>query len=76
MRLRALFRHTLVLGFYPPGGAVMAPKSKTCRPADAKFDHSLGCAFLDHVRGRDADDAEQSAIAAALDNVRLREASL
>jgi exonuclease SbcD len=75
-RLRARFPDTLVLGFDPQGGAVKVSKSYSSRLAEAQDDLSLCCGFLDHVRGRDADDAEQSAIAAALDNVRLREASL
>ncbi len=75
-RLRARFPDTLVLGFDPQGGAVKASKSYSSRLAEAQDDLSLCCGFLDHVRGRDADDAEQSAIASALDNVRLREASL
>lgn len=75
-RLRARFPDTLVLGFDPQGGAVKASKSYSSRLAEAQDDLSLCCGFLDHVRGRNADDAERPAIAAALDNVRLREASL
>ncbi|MET3141961.1 UNVERIFIED_ORG: exonuclease SbcD [Arthrobacter sp. UYEF10] len=75
-RLRVRFPDTLVLGFDPQGGAVKASKSYSSRLAEARDDLSLCCGFLDHVRGRDADDAEQSAIAAGLDNVRLRGASL
>lgn len=75
-RLRARFPDTLVLGFDPQGGTVKESKSYSSRLADAQDDLSLCCGFLDHVRGRDADDAERSALAAALDNVRLREASL
>ena len=44
--------------------------------AEAPDDLAVCCGFLDHVRGRDADDAERLALTAALDNVRLREASL
>jgi DNA repair protein SbcD/Mre11 len=75
-RLRLRFPDTLVLGFDPQGGAAKASKSYSSRLAEAQDDLSLCCGFLDHVRGRDADDAERLAIAAALDNVRLREASL
>jgi exonuclease SbcD len=75
-RLRARFPDTLVLGFDPQGGTVKESKSYSSRLAQAQDDLSLCCGFLDHVRGRDADDAERSALAAALDNVRLREASL
>lgn len=75
-RLRVRFPDTLVLGFDPQGGAAKASKSYSSRLAEAQDDLSLCCGFLDHVRGRDADDAERLAVAAALDNVRLREASL
>jgi exonuclease SbcD len=75
-RLRVRFPDTLVLGFDPQGGAVKSSKSYSTRLAEAQDDLSLCCGFLDHVRGRDADDAERLAIAAALDNVRLREGSL
>lgn len=75
-RLRVRFPDTLVLGFDPQGGAVKASKSYSTRLAEAEDDLSVCCGFLDHVRGRAADDAERLAIAAALDNVRLREGSL
>jgi exonuclease SbcD len=75
-RLRARFPDTLVLGFDPQGGTAKAAASYSSRLADAEDDLSLCCGFLDHVRGREADAAEQSALAAALENVRLQEASL
>lgn len=75
-RLRARFPDTLVLGFDPQGGATKAAASYSSRLAEAQDDLSVCCGFLDHVRGRDADGAERAALAAALDNVRLREASL
>jgi DNA repair protein SbcD/Mre11 len=75
-RLRTRFPDTLVLGFDPQGGAVKASKSYSSRLAEAQDDLSVCCGFLDHVRGRNADDAERLALAAALDNVRLQEASL
>jgi exonuclease SbcD len=75
-RLRARFPDTLVLGFDPQGGAVKAAASYSSRLAEAQDDLSVCCGFLDHVRGRDADEPERAALAAALDNVRLREASL
>ncbi len=75
-RLRARFPDTLVLGFDPQGGAAKASTSYSTRLAEAEDDLSVCCGFLDHVRGRDADDAERLALAGALDNVRLREASL
>lgn len=75
-RLRVRFPDTLVLGFDPQGGAVKASKSYSTRLAEAEDDLSVCCGFLDHVRGRDADAGERLAIAAALDNVRLREGPL
>jgi exonuclease SbcD len=75
-RLRARFPDTLVLGFDPQGGSAKASTSYSTRLAEAQDDLSVCCGFLDHVRGRDADDAERLALAGALDNVRLREASL
>ncbi|MET4143391.1 exonuclease SbcD [Arthrobacter sp. UYCo732] len=75
-RLRVRFPDTLVLGFDPQGGTAKASTSYSTRLAEAQDDVSVCCGFLDHVRGRDADDAERLAIAGALENVRLREASL
>jgi DNA repair protein SbcD/Mre11 len=75
-RLRARFPDTLVLGFDPQGGSAKAPSSYSTRLAEARDDLAVCCGFLDHVRGRDADTAERMALTAALDNVRLREASL
>ncbi|MDP9996988.1 exonuclease SbcCD subunit D [Pseudarthrobacter sulfonivorans] len=75
-RLRARFPDTLVLGFDPQGGSARPTTSYSTRLAEAQDDLSVCCGFLEHVRGRDADDAERLALAAALDNVRLREASL
>jgi exonuclease SbcD len=75
-RLRARFPDTLVLGFDPQGGSAKASPSYSTRLAEAPDDLAVCCGFLDHVRGRDADDAERLALTAALDNVRLREASL
>jgi exonuclease SbcD len=75
-RLRARFPDTLVLGFDPQGGATKPAPSYSTRMAEAEDDLSVCCGFLDHVRGREPDPAERAALAAALDNVRLREASL
>jgi exonuclease SbcD len=75
-RLRVRFPDTLVLGFDPQGGSAKGSTSYSTRLAEAQDDLSVCCGFLDHVRGREADDAERLAIAGALDNVRLREASL
>ena len=75
-RLRARFPDTLVLGFDPQGGATKPVPSYSSRMAEAEDDLSVCCGFLDHVRGREADHAERAALAVALDNVRLQEASL
>ncbi|WP_426225365.1 exonuclease SbcCD subunit D [Pseudarthrobacter sp. DSP2-3-2b1] len=75
-RLRARFPDTLVLGFDTQGGATRAAASYSSRLAEAQDDLSVCCGFLDHVRGREADEAERAALAVAMDNVRLREASL
>ncbi|HEY9355707.1 MAG TPA: exonuclease SbcCD subunit D [Arthrobacter sp.] len=75
-RLRSRFPDTLVLGFDPQGGAVKSVSSYSSRLAEAEDDLSVCCGFLGHVRGREPDDAERAALAAALDNVRLQEASL
>ncbi|MEJ1194714.1 exonuclease SbcCD subunit D [Pseudarthrobacter sp. CCNWLW207] len=75
-RLRSRFPDTLVLGFDPQGAATKPASTYSSRLAEAEDDLSVCCGFLDHVRGREPDDAERSALAAALDNVRLQEASL
>lgn len=75
-RLRVRFPDTLVLGFDPQGGTVKQSASYSSRLAEAQDDLSVCCGFLEHVRGRGADAPERAALAAALDNVRLREASL
>ena len=75
-RLRGRFPATLVLGFDPQGNSAKASPSYSTRLAEAQDDLAVCCGFLDHVRGRDADDAERLALTAALDNVRLQEASL
>ncbi|HJV98448.1 MAG TPA: exonuclease SbcCD subunit D [Arthrobacter sp.] len=75
-RLRQRFPDTLVLGFDPQGGSTKPASSYSSRLAEAEDDLSVCCGFLEHVRGREPDDAERAALAAALDNVRLQEASL
>jgi exonuclease SbcD len=75
-RLRVRFPDTLVLGFDPQGGAVKAASTYSSRLAEAEDDLSVCCGFLEHVRGREPDGSERQALAAALDNVRLQEASL
>lgn len=74
-RLRARFPDTLVLSFDPQGGAAAPQASYSSRLAGAPDDLALCCGFLEHVRGRTADPAEMNALAAALENVRLLEAS-
>lgn len=74
-RLRTRFPDTLVLGFDPEGGAAAVSATYSGRLAEAPDDLAVCCGFLSHVRGRDADDAEQAALAAALENVRLQEVS-
>ncbi len=74
-RLRSRFPDTLVLGFAPEGGTPAAASSYSSRLAEAPDDLSVCCGFLEHVRGRLPDDAEKAALADALENVRLLEAS-
>ncbi|MGO4237436.1 exonuclease SbcCD subunit D [Pseudarthrobacter sp. YAF2] len=74
-RLRARFPDTLVLAFDPQGGNDAARASYSSRLADAPDDLAVCCGFLEHVRGRSADQDEKAALAAALENVRLLEAS-
>lgn len=74
-RLRSRFPDTLVLAFDPQGAAAATQASYSSRMAGAPDDLAVCCGFLEHVRGRSADQAEKTALAAALDNVRLLEAS-
>jgi len=74
-RLRARFPDTLVLVFDPQGASAAAQASYSSRLAGAPDDLALCCGFLEHVRGRDADPAEKSALAGALENVRVLEGS-
>ncbi|WP_314191141.1 exonuclease SbcCD subunit D [uncultured Arthrobacter sp.] len=75
-RLRARFPDTLVLGFEPEGAPAASGSSYSSRLAKAEDDLAVCCGFLEHVRGREPDTAEQAALAEALENVRLQEASL
>jgi len=75
-RLRARFPDTLVLGFDPQGAAPSAKVSYSSRLAEAEDDLSVCCGFLEHVRGRDADEAEKAVLAEALETVRLQGVSL
>lgn len=74
-QLRSRFPDTLVLGFDPQGAPAASAASYSSRLADAPDDLAVCCGFLEHVRGRVADDSEKAALAVALDNVRLLEAS-
>ena len=75
-RLRARFPDTLVLGFDPEGAAPSAKASYSSRLAEAEDDLSVCCGFLEHVRGRGADEAEKAVLAEALETVRLQGVSL
>ena len=75
-RLRARFPDTLVLGFDPEGAQPSAKVSYSSRLAEAEDDLSVCCGFLEHVRGREPDDAERSVLAEALETVRLQGVSL
>ncbi|QDW30179.1 exonuclease SbcCD subunit D [Arthrobacter sp. KBS0702] len=70
-RLRARFPDTLVLGFDPQGAEASAKTSYSSRLAQAGDDLSICCGFLEHVRGRAADEAESGVLAEALEAVRL-----
>ncbi|MGP4033885.1 exonuclease SbcCD subunit D [Pseudarthrobacter sp. 1C304] len=75
-KLRARFPDTLVLGFDPEGSGAAATTSYSSRLAEATDDLSICCGFLEHVRGRAADDAEAAVLAEALEAVRLEGLSL
>ncbi len=75
-QLRARFPDTLVLGFDPEDAAGKAKASYSSRLAEAEDDLGVCCGFLDHVRGRPADEAELSALREALEAVRLEGAAL
>lgn len=74
-KLRTRFPDTLVLGFDPEGAEATAKTSYSSRLSEAEDDLSICCGFLEHVRGRGADNSERAALAEVLDNVRLAEAS-
>ncbi|MFP5310803.1 MAG: exonuclease SbcCD subunit D [Actinomycetes bacterium] len=74
-RLRARFPETLVLTFDPQGAPADTRASYSSRLAGAPDDLAVCCGFLEHVRGRETDQAEKAALAAALESVRLLEVS-
>jgi exonuclease SbcD len=75
-QLRTRFRDTLVLGFDPEDAAGGVKASYSSRLAEAEDDLGVCCGFLDHVRGRPADETELSALREALEEVRLEGAEL
>jgi DNA repair protein SbcD/Mre11 len=75
-RLRARFPDTLVLGFDPQGAEPSVKVSYSSRLAEAEDDLSVCCGFLEHVRGREANEAEKAVLAEALETVRLQGVSL
>jgi exonuclease SbcD len=75
-QLRTRFPDTLVLGFDPEDSVGKAKASYSSRLAEAEDDLGVCCGFLDHVRGRPADDTELSALREALEAVRLEGAEL
>lgn len=75
-QLRARFPDTLVLGFDPEDARGRTKASYSSRLAEAEDDLEVCCGFLDHVRGRPADESELSALRDALEAVRLEGAEL
>ena len=73
-RLRARFPDTLVLTFDPPAGSAAAARTYSQRLARAENDLDICCGFLEHVRGRAADEPERELLAHVLDRVRAGEA--
>ncbi|MFJ5955101.1 exonuclease SbcCD subunit D [Paenarthrobacter sp. NPDC092416] len=75
-QLRARFPDTLVLAFDPEGAEARNKGSYSGRLAAAEDDLGICCGFLDHVRNRSADPAEEAALRNALEAARLEEAEL
>lgn len=75
-RVRARFPDTLVLSFDPQGVQARTSTSYSNRLAAAEDDLGVCCGFLDHVRDRGANHAEEAALREALEAVRLQEAGL
>ena len=63
-RLRARFRHTLVLGFAPVGGA---PSSTPAARASGRSDHEVTLDFVEALRGAPANPAESALLREAVD---------
>ncbi|WP_423181713.1 exonuclease SbcCD subunit D [Arthrobacter sp. NyZ413] len=75
-QVRVRFPDTLVLSFDPEGAEGKSKASYSSRISEAEDDLGVCCGFLDHVRGRPADEAEQRALLTALEAVRLEGAEL
>jgi DNA repair protein SbcD/Mre11 len=73
-RLRRRFPHTLSLSFDPAG--TRRERASYADRAAGLGDLELCCAFLDHVRGREADDDERRVLRAALESERLPASAL
>lgn len=74
-RVRTRFPLAVALAFEPEGAARDAVSSYSERVAAARSDFDLCCGFLEHVRGRAADETERAALTEALEAVRLAEVS-
>ncbi|WP_427018452.1 exonuclease SbcCD subunit D [Pseudarthrobacter sp. P1] len=75
-RLRGRFPDTLVLGFEPENAKDKAQQNYSQRVAGAADEVELCCGFLEHVRSRGASEAEEAALARAIEAARALEAAL
>jgi len=75
-QVRTRFPDTLVLSFDPEGAGTKDKVSYSGRLAAAQDDLEVCCGFLEHVRERSPGSAEEAALRAALEAVRLEEAEL
>jgi exonuclease SbcD len=71
-RLRARFPHTVELRFAPRGGAVVA--ASYAEQLSGRGDLDICRGFVEHVRGRAADDTEVAFLRAAVEHQRRRDA--
>lgn len=74
-RLRQRFADTLVLSFEPASPPEKTAMSYSRRIAEARNDLELCCGFLDHVRSRDASDAERALLGETLAGAAAAEVS-
>ena len=74
-RLRTRFPDTLVLAFEPASGPRSANQTYSQRLARATDDLEICCGFLDHVRSRQADEAEKKLFSEVLSKVQSAEAA-